>query len=183
MLFLQLAWLRRSFLAQRKCSGLMEWGSQAFFWLHPARGPCLTASLLLLLALQPASAQTPSLHANTNLSTDGYFVLSWDYSVPLDKSAVFQLKESVTDDFAAAKTIYRGPDKARVMSGKANGIYHYRLWLAGAPQVMGSDVVVVEVRHHSMIRALFFFTLGLIVFGSILATVLLGVRRWGVESS
>lgn len=172
MLFSQLARLCKKFLSQHLRPGLVKWGSQIYIWLRSAKFSCLLFIFSLFLA-SGATAQAPSLEVNTNTSTDGYYVLSWNTEA--GQSPQFLLQESSDQSFSNPQLIYSGADKSRVISGKANGDYYYRIALADSSSVFSSPVAV-EVRHHSLQRAFSFFFLGLVVFGSILVTVFTGMR-------
>lgn len=177
MIFSQLARLYRVWVAQWTRPGLVEWGSQNAFWLRTAKRSCTILFSLLLLLSHQSSAQVPSLDVNTSTSTDGYYVLSWDgVAGSSQQTTEFSLEESSDESFSESQVVYSGPDKSRVMSGRPNGVYFYRVSLTATPQ-LSSDTISVEVAHHSIQRALFFFVLGFIVFGSILFTVLRGAAK------
>lgn len=174
MLFSQLAQLYRVLEVQRLRPGLVEWGSRKLIWLRTAPYSCSFLILLFSFWVPQSWAQSPSLDVNTTTSTDGYYVLSWDISGESSSQAQeFTLEESPSQDFSSASLIYSGPDKSRVISGKPDGSYFYRVSLSD-DSAASSDVIAVEVAHHSIQRALFFFVLGFVVFGSILFTVLRG---------
>ena len=104
---------------------------------------------------------------DTKLATAGYYQLSWrpGSAGASHKSLRFELQHSISDDFHNSKTIYRGPDRARVISGQPDGEYYYRIRaMSGQGSTPWSDAVVVEVRHHSLQRALWFFATGALVF-------------------
>jgi hypothetical protein len=79
---------------------------------------------------------------------------------------MFLLEEATDADFSDAVVIYEGPDVARAISGKFDGVYHYRVQDAG----VWSESVTVAVQHHSLEKALAFLAVGAIVF---LATAVL----------
>jgi hypothetical protein len=89
--------------------------------------------------------------------------------------------ESFDPDFETHRIVYEGPDNARLMSGKSDGDYYYRLENArpvnGYPSDVLSNTLRVTVRHHSLARALTFFAIGATVFAVTLALVLFGDRN------
>ena len=128
----------------------------------------LIASTAIIITCMPQYAlAAPQLASDTQLSTAGYFQLSW--SAPSSTPEVlhapsdqFVLQQAESPDFTNAKTLYRGPDRASVISGLGDRTYYYRVRLADAPE--WSETLAVEVKHHSLARALGFFILGAIMF-------------------
>lgn len=181
MLFSQLARLCKVLSAQCSRPGLVEWGSLLFSWLRSANPSCLIFIFFTLGASSPVLAQPPTLEVNTANSTDGYYVLAWDNSVDAEEpSQEFRLEESLDQTFSNPRLVYLGPDKSRVISGKPNGAYYYRVF-SETLSTEASETVAVQVLHHSLQRAFFFFFLGFVVFGSILVTVLRGMKSHGVD--
>ncbi|MGI8739318.1 MAG: hypothetical protein ACR2KU_06645 [Gammaproteobacteria bacterium] len=116
------------------------------------------------------TAKPPTLSADTQVATAGFFTLSWHGA----SDARFQ--ESASRGFRKAVTIYRGPDTARVMSGQEEGKYFYRVRdtsQAGA----WSNPVAVDINHHPLPRAFGFFAAGLLVFAATAAVILIGAAR------
>ncbi len=103
-------------------------------------------------------------------------MLSWRSAQAGLDPAVFSLQESRSEDFSRPREIYRGPDASRVMSGKEDGLYHYRVGIQVEGALVWSDPVQVEVRHHSLRRAFSFFLVGLVVFLATAGVVLVGAR-------
>ncbi len=122
------------------------------------------------MAACPVLAAQPQLNANTDLATAGYFQLSWEANV---QSAPYVLQQSLTPSFSNSTTIYVGTDTASVRSGLSNGTYHFRL-LDG--EGMPSNIVTVQVAHHSLTKAFSFFALGVLMF-VILVAVLVSASR------
>ncbi len=121
------------------------------------------------LSGSPAYA-SPRISSDTKLSTAGYFQLSWH-----DQSgASFQLQQSRTGDFRDAVTLYRGPDRATVISGLPNGDYFYRV--ANAEHEW-SHTLKVTVEHHTLGKALGFFGLGASMFVVMLTLLIKGAAR------
>lgn len=129
------------------------------------RGPvtAIVVALLALMAPVVATQAAPGLTTSDPRPAAGYFRLSWDGGGPVE------LEEATQPDFGDARLIYRGADASRAMSGKPDGSWYYRVRRADGPAAW-SEPLRVEVRHHPLRRALFFFVMGLGVF---LATVLL----------
>lgn len=138
----------------------------------------LALSLLIVSGLTTAGEThplaPPSLRSDSDTATAGYYRLSWDYPDPVSE-ALFELQESRSSDFAAARVVYRGPDRATAHSGRADGDYHFRVrMLTDAAVSAWSPPVTVQVRHHSLLRAGLFFALGALVFLATLALILRG---------
>jgi hypothetical protein len=124
----------------------------------------------VLAAACPAGAAPVELHASTDVATAGYFQLRW--SVP---GEAVVLQEDTTPAFTSPRLVYRGPDNARVLSGKTDGEWYYRARTAGAESAFG-EVLEVTVRHHPLSRAFAFFALGALVFLATLAAIITGAR-------
>jgi len=107
---------------------------------------------------------SPNLNSDTELSTAGYFQLSWKD----EANQSFVLQQSTRSDFRDAITIYQGPDQATVISGLPDGDYFYRV---ASDSHQWSEPTEVKVKHHSLTKALGFFGLGAFMF--ILMTTLL----------
>lgn len=117
-----------------------------------------------------------SLESDSDIATAGYFQLRWEAS-----EMPTRLIESPGPDFETKNLVYEGPDTARLISGKSNGRYFYRLERMVATDGIQADVVSntvqVTVRHHSLARAFTFFAIGAAVFAATLALVLFGGRN------
>lgn len=134
-------------------------------------------SLLAIGVLFFSTAQSSfaiQLSSDTQVATAGYYQLSWS-----GKARVYQLVESTTPDFKSSKVIYRGSDLARVMSGKPDGDYFYRLQTHRDNQSYTSNVVKVTVAHHPLRNAILFFIAGAIVFSSIIILIVRGNKEEG----
>lgn len=138
----------------------------------------LALSLLIVSGPVPAGETpplaSPSLQTDSVTATAGFYRLSWEHpatTAPLD----FELQESLSADFAGAKPVYTGPDRATSHSGRADGDYHFRVRaLDGERSSAWSPAVTVQVRHHSFLRAGLFFALGALVFVATLIVILRG---------
>jgi len=115
------------------------------------------------------------LSTDTQVATAGYYQLRWQGD---NAHASYRLLESDNPRFNHSTVIYQGPDLARVMSGKRNGSYYYRVAeLQGKTPVVVSNTVVVKVAHHSLAKALMFFAIGAAVFLATLFLILRGNRH------
>ncbi len=130
--------------------------------------PALLTIFVLTVSLDCASAQG-RLSADSDVSTEGYFQLRWEAAEPI------RLVESDSRDFRDARVVYEGPDTATVLSGKPDGVYHYRIESIAGRTPIG-EPVSVTVAHHSLARALAFFAVGAVVFLATLALIVLGNR-------
>jgi hypothetical protein len=143
------------------------------------RGPGLiTAGLLLLCLLITAPVQAanhaPKLSSDHVVASAGFFRLSWQ-----TEARRIELQEANNPNFDNAKTLYRGPDRNSVISGKANGQWFYRVRALDADKpdsqtAVWSDPVTVQVAHHDLSRALMFLSLGALVFIGIVVLILRG---------
>lgn len=125
---------------------------------------------VVLAAARPAGAAPVELHASTEVATAGYFQLRW--SAP---GEAVVLQEDTTPTFTSPRLVYRGPDNARVLSGKTNGDWYYRARTADSDGAFG-DVLEVTVQHHPLSRALAFFAVGALVFLATLTAIIAGAR-------
>ncbi len=131
---------------------------------------------VVLLASPGVSLAAPSLETDTPLATAGYYQLQWDGTGATDH----ELQESPRADFSDPVTLYRGSDRATMLTGRPDGEYHYRLRaLHEDGPGPWSNTLRVEVRHHPLSRALLFFAMGALVFLATLAAILAGNRRRG----
>ena len=129
-----------------------------------------SAGLLFLLIIPPSFAL--QLSSNTNTATAGFYQLTWT-----SNQKNIQLQESATADFLSPRTIYTGPDRARVVSGKPDGDYYYRLMLTSTGKPVFSNAIKVTVHHHPLKSAILFFIAGLIVFIATVTLIIKGIRR------
>lgn len=126
--------------------------------------------VFLLFAVQPL--QAVELTTDNKLATAGYFQLSWK-----SDAENFELQQSNSDQFASYKVIYQGKDLARVISGKPDGDYYYRVLANSKDSSAVSDVVRVTVKHHSLYIAILFFIAGAIVFISTFILIINNTRK------
>ncbi|MEZ5488976.1 MAG: hypothetical protein R3F50_01500 [Gammaproteobacteria bacterium] len=105
-----------------------------------------------------------------SVSTEGYFVLSWETPEP---ALALTLHQSSTPDFSAGLEEWSVTGASQfTQSGLVNGNYYFRL----SDSTGFSNTVHVQVVHHSLLRASLFFSLGATLFGILVATLLLGQR-------
>lgn len=160
------------------------------FYPHPVDclGGCgRSARIMVLLLLSliaecvSAEPELPVLTTDTSLATAGYYQLSWQpgLAVASNKILRFELQQSSDSGFHRVRTIYRGPDRASVISGQANGDYYYRVRILYSGRAIGhwSKQLLVRVRHHSLQKAWLFFIAGATVFCMILFFIVLSSRR------
>jgi len=135
----------------------------------PGRGAAVRPLRLLLagclVSLLGGPVAGAVLESDQTLSREGYFQLHWEADEPV------RLVEATRDDFSDARLLYSGSDSARVISGKPDGTWYYRLEAAAGGTIL-SPPTVVTVRHHSLQRAWSFFLLGGVVFIATLALIL-----------
>jgi hypothetical protein len=114
------------------------------------------------------------------VATAGYYRLAWQPPAEADEQALqYELQESPDGGFEQPVVLYRGPDLATVLSGRDDGLRHYRVRALrdGEPVSPWSETLVVETRHHSPGRALAFFSVGAVIFVSTLVLVIHGGRQ------
>lgn len=139
------------------------------------------AALCLLLCL-PSLSFAIELQADTDIATAGYYQLTWQNA---DDNVQVELQEAGNARFQNAKPLYRGPDRARMVTGRPDGTYYYRARPLDVNGTAGawSEIIKVKVKHHPLSRALGFFIVGAIVFFSILVAILIGNRRYHSKES
>lgn len=129
---------------------------------------CAGALVLGLLAA-PAAAEPPALEASVEVSDTGAYRLSWK-----PNGVDVTLQEATRQDFAGARTLYRGPDGATVVSGRLDGTYFYRVRREGDTW---SAPVLVTVAHHGLGKAFAFLATGAVVFLATVVLILAGHHR------
>jgi hypothetical protein len=140
-----------------------------------ARGAAVALFALITLAAAPvASRAAPHIETDTELATAGYYQLRWSAT-----TTDVELQVSEPEN-GSASIIYTGPDRARVISGQTDGTRVYRVRELGAATPSAwSAPVSVTVAHHSLGRALVFFSIGALVFLATLALIVRGARSDG----
>jgi len=133
--------------------------------------------LVLISPLVPgtiyAEYQAPRLFVNNTIATAGFFRLHWE-----TQAKHVELQVATSPQFEAPTTAYIGPDRATVISGKPNGTLYYRVRALDSQHPNPwSESVIVEVRHHSLPRALMFLSLGVLVFLITVTMIIRGTRK------
>ena len=103
------------------------------------------------------------------LSNTGYTQLDWEKK---DDSAI-EVQQATNPQFGDAQTIYQGNNTSLFLSGLKNGEYFYRLRTEDGTF---SEPISVEVKHDSIQQAWLLFSLGAVVFGSIVVVIVNGER-------
>lgn len=120
-------------------------------------------------ALAAADASPPRMSVDNSPASAGFYRLSWQTG-----NEHVELQEARTPGFDHPATVYTGPDRATVISGRPDGSWFYRIRSLDDQRAgPWSDPLRVTVAHHSLTRALLFLGLGVTVF---IATVLMIVR-------
>ena len=112
-------------------------------------------------------------------SAAGYATLHWEGGGEAS-GAEFLLEESGTEDFRASRVRYQGFQHGSVLSGLANGAYHFRVRSrASRQQPWGawSAPRSFTVVHHGLPLALVLLGTGALVFGLTLGFLLVFSRR------
>jgi hypothetical protein len=132
-----------------------------------------TALTCLLFAfVVNADATPPKLSVDSEIATAGFYRLNWP-----PPAGQVELQESTDPVFRDPATRYVGHDSATLISGKPDGQWYYRIRaLSGTHTGDWSNTVAITVNHHSLVRALLFLSLGIVVF---FATMLLVMRGPG----
>lgn len=111
------------------------------------------------------------LSVDTTLSTEGYFVLNWEFAKP---GGTFLLQQSNSAEFTNPRTRPLTRSGSLTLTGLRDGNYFFRL-AEGAQPVTAP--VKVEVRHHSLAKAGLVFSVGLVLFVTLIITIAIGRRR------
>lgn len=143
--------------------------ARAFHWQH------LVWLMLLATTTIPSwAAENPTLTASTELSNEGYFVLSWQTPFP---EATLRLEQDSNSRFSDPVVREIAGEGAATITGLTDGNYYFRLVNNGS---VISNTVQVAVAHHSLGRAFSFFLLGLTLFSILVATILRGNKQAGI---
>lgn len=137
----------------------------------PVTGMVAGCVLCLLLAGSPVSAGAEvQLESDTDVATAGYYQLRWAQTAP-----GMRLVEAADAGFSDKDVIYAGADTARLVSGKPDGSYYYRLEADDGITPL-SNTLLVTVQHHSLRRAWAFFAIGAAAFAATLGLIVYGSR-------
>lgn len=113
------------------------------------------------------------LSRDSAVSTEGYFVLSWN--APAEFSDLTLLQEAGPNATATDIRATRLPASGAItLTGLVDGDYTYRLLANDQPV---SNIVSISVQHHSLSRALGFFSLGLLLFSILIGTIIIGTKQ------
>lgn len=112
----------------------------------------------------------PKVHSDSILASAGYFQLTWQDPT----TDHFLLQQANNPTFTDAVSLYQGSDRARVISGLADGDYFYRVQ---GQDGSWSEPLKVRVQHHPLDKALAFFGLGAAMFVALVAVLLTGTQR------
>lgn len=131
---------------------------------------------LFMHGMATAEAE-PTLSSDTSLANAGFYTLSWRV-INADPHE-FRLEESENAEFSPMRTLYQGADTAYAMSGKSNGDYYYRVAesTSSISTSAWSQPIKVTVMHHSLLRAISFFSAGAFIFTATLILIIAGARR------
>lgn len=130
---------------------------------------------LLMLMAAPAVGIGQNIELSSSksgVSNDGHVKLEW--GVAGDAGTQYELQQAGDESFGEAKVIYQGPDRASFVSGLENGTYFFRVRAQGQDW---SNVMKLEVAHHSLTFTFVLLGLGGIVFLCTAGMVLYGVRK------
>jgi hypothetical protein len=130
---------------------------------------------VLATSVLPCLSSANTLEVDTPISTEGYFVISWQLS---DSTQNPTLQQSTSLTFTAPHNRQLTPQGSLTITGLPDGEYYFRL-VDGEAQL--SDPLQVTVEHHTLERAGLFFALGLVLFIILVATILRGAMQ-GDES-
>ena len=166
-------------------SRIARWGWFLFLpvvgYSHsPLRGSRLSRFTIILFAiclLNPVYAsiqESVELISDSETATAGFFHLRWHAD---NYTGNWQLQESQDADLQTFKVLYSGPDLARVISGKPDGIYYYRIVTDTTTTPQMSNIIKVNVAHHSLSNAFIFFAVGGFIFLAILISIFAGNRK------
>ncbi len=103
------------------------------------------------------------------LSNTGYTQLYWEKKDDFP----IEVQQATNLEFGDAQTIYQGNNTSLFLSGLKNGEYFYRL---RSEDGTFSEPISLKVKHDSIQQAWLLFTLGAMVFGSIVFVILNGER-------
>ncbi|HEY9559397.1 MAG TPA: hypothetical protein VIR29_01275 [Anseongella sp.] len=131
---------------------------------------------LLMLMVAPAvgaGQQIELSSSKSGLSRDGHVRLQWAVT---DGSSgnVFLVQQAETEAFSTPRIIYHGPDQATFISGLENGNYYFRVRRENGDW---SNVMALEVNHHSLYLTFILLSIGAVVFLLTAAMVIYGSRK------
>jgi len=156
----------------RRTSAVFDHYSPASLPGYGLAGRAIIA-LIFLASAPGALLAAPHIETDTAVATAGYYVLRWSAA-----TTDVEVAEFANPGGGDPSIIYRGPDRATLISGKPNGTRIYRVREVGAGEPSAwSEPVSVTVAHHPLSRALTFFGIGAVVFLATLTLIVRGARR------
>lgn len=132
----------------------------------------LSISLLTCSPLLASSEVEFSIPTDEVEASDGYVKLTWQSHLT---DPVFELQKSDSWNFANSETVYKGPDKARFVSGLNSGVYYYRVRVGNGEW---SETLKVTAVHQSMELAYTLLIIGFIVFSITTVVVIRGAQKY-----
>ncbi len=137
--------------------------------------------MTLLSTKMSVCAADISLISDTVLSTEGYFVISWASVSDPDSPVILQQSPSENFGVTVTREFNVPPNSSITITGLQDGQYYFRA--KAQDESAFSNVLMVEVAHHSLLRALSFFAIGLILFLILLVTIISGNRTMMVKDA
>jgi hypothetical protein len=129
--------------------------------------------LVFLLTVSSTCLAEIQLSSDSQISTEGYFVLSWQSDIDLPLT----LEQSSTENFSDIKTISLPSEGSLTLTGFEDGSYFFRI----NSSAESSNTVSITVTHHDLSRAFSFFFLGLLLFVILLVSIFIGRNKVGAE--
>lgn len=129
----------------------------------------LSGAVIVLLLISRVSSGL-ELSASTNSATAGYFTLAW-FSPDIQ---VTVLQQSTSPEFHEYTETHVSNVQQSTLTGFNDGKWYFRL---KGSQGEYSNIVNVEVHHHSLSKAFLFFTLGLLMFCLLITILILGYKQ------
>lgn len=104
----------------------------------------------------------------------GYTKLIWALEKKNNEKNEYILEVSKNKDFTGSKIIYKGPNEAEYITGLNEGIYYYRV---KSNHSDWSKTLTLTVKYKSLKLAWALFSIGAVVFISIVLFILIGNRK------
>ena len=129
-----------------------------------------------LAAAGAALAAGPSLTSTTELARAGNYQLRWGHESPMVHA--YRLERADNPLFSNSVLVYEGADRATVISGRSDGVMHYRVraQFSDGSVTDWSEPTSVTVQHHPLTQALLLFALGALVFVATIVLIITGNR-------
>lgn len=135
-----------------------------------------TPSAVLILPGVALAMPGPILSSTTELARAGNYQLRWGHESPMVHT--YRLERADNPLFTNSVIVYEGADRATVVSGRSDGVMHYRVraQFADGSITDWSEATNVTVQHHSLTQALLLFALGALVFVATILLIITGNR-------